>query len=136
VTTRTESTERRAVIAGHGGFADGMLSVIRQIVGPTGQLATVTNSGASSEEIERRLRVALEAVAATVIFTDLPAGSCTMAARRLQRADPGLTIVTGANAAAILEFLLAADDDDRVRAGAAAAAGRSALNVAAPPVVA
>jgi N-acetylgalactosamine PTS system EIIA component len=127
---------RRAVLAGHGSFAEGMLSVIRQIVGPTGQLATVTNSGATGEEIERRLRAAIDEVQATVIFTDLPAGSCTMAARRLQRGNPALTIVTGANAAAILEFLLSGDEDDRSRAQAAAASGRTALTVAAPPKVA
>jgi PTS system N-acetylgalactosamine-specific IIA component len=131
--TSAEGVERRAVLAGHGSFAEGMLSVVRQIIGPTGRIAVVTNTGATSDEIERRLKAAIDDVGATVIFTDLPAGSCTMAARRLQRTDPRLTIVMGANAAAILEFVMATDVDDRAVAGRAAESGRGALAVTATP---
>ena len=44
-----------------------------------------------------------------MIFTDLPAGSCTMAARRLLRERPAVVLVTGANLATLLDFVFHAD---------------------------
>ncbi len=124
---------RRAVVAGHAQFADGMLSAVRQIVGDAGTLVGVTNSGASGEEIERRLRDALADSGASVIFTDLPAGSCTMAARRLQRADPSLTVVVGANVPAILDFVMGEDAEAGALASRAVDRGRTALVLVQPP---
>jgi PTS system N-acetylgalactosamine-specific IIA component len=52
---------------------------------------------------------AATAIGAGVIFTDLPAGSCTIAARRLARANARLAVVTGTNLAMLLEFALKGD---------------------------
>jgi len=41
-----------------------------------------------------------------VVFTDLPAGSCTMAVRRLVRERPGLMLVTGVNLSLLLDFAM------------------------------
>ncbi len=97
-----------AVVAGHGRFADGMVSAVQQITGRGAAFATVSNSGLSPTELEDALRRHLDATGARVIFTDLPAGSCTMAARRLLRARPDVVLVTGANVAVLMEFLFAA----------------------------
>jgi PTS system N-acetylgalactosamine-specific IIA component len=73
-----------------------------------------------------------------VVFTDLPAGSCTLAARRLQRERPDLVLVTGANLATLLDFVFSAEeasDEDAAAHAATHAAekGRAALAVATRP---
>ena len=71
---------------------------------------------------------ALKQHGASVIFTDLPAGSCTLAARRIARLDSSISIVTGATVAMVLDFALgagAAEPDLR----RAAESGRAAIVV-------
>jgi PTS system N-acetylgalactosamine-specific IIA component len=63
-----------------------------------------------------------------VIFTDLPAGSCTMAARRLAKARGTITVVTGANLPMVLDFLLT-ERDGASGAARSAEKGRDAVLV-------
>jgi PTS system N-acetylgalactosamine-specific IIA component len=129
----------RAVLAGHGDFAAGMASAVAQISGRDDVFVTMTNRGRSADDIEQALREAVDAGGLRVVFTDLPAGSCTFAARRLQRERAELVLVTGANLATLLDFVFAvgADDSDPAAAAATAAAhavekGRAALTVVPP----
>ena len=94
----------RAIVAGHGSFAAGLVSAVEQITGRGNIFRTMSNSGLSLEDIQRLLAQALDDSGAQVIFTDLPAGSCTMAARRLLRSRPSVTLVTGVNLPALLDF--------------------------------
>jgi PTS system N-acetylgalactosamine-specific IIA component len=123
----------RAIVAGHGDFATGILSAVAQISGQERLFVPLSNRGMSAADVERALREQIEAHDARVIFTDLPAGSCTMAARRIQRERPDLLLVTGANVATLLEYAFAAHtaEEDDVRR--AVERGRSALAVAARP---
>ena len=68
----------KAIVAGHGTFAEGMLSAIEQITGRTDLFIGVTNRDLSAAGVEELLRDRLATSGANVIFTDLPAGSCTM----------------------------------------------------------
>ena len=136
----TSNPGPRAVLAGHGDFAAGLASAVAQISGREDVFALVTNRGRSGDEIERALREALDALAANVVFTDLPAGSCTIAARRLQRERPGLVLVTGANLATLLDFVFAVGDEGEEASAAAARTaahavdkGRASLTVVSPP---
>jgi N-acetylgalactosamine PTS system EIIA component len=136
----TSNPGPRAVLAGHGDFAAGLASAVAQISGRDDVFALVTNRGRSGDEIERALREALDTLDAHVVFTDLPAGSCTFAARRLQRERPGLVLVTGANLATLLDFVFAVGDEGE-DAGATAARsaahavdkGRASLTIVSPP---
>jgi mannose/fructose-specific phosphotransferase system component IIA len=69
----------RALVAGHGDFATGVVSAVDQITGRGGVLIPLTNRGLGADEIVRTLRDAVIAASAQVIFTDLPAGSWTIA---------------------------------------------------------
>jgi PTS system N-acetylgalactosamine-specific IIA component len=122
----------RAIVAGHGDFAAGMISALVQITGRDDAFVGLSNRDLSAQDVERAMRdVASREV--EVIFTDLPAGSCTMAARRLQRERPELTVVTGVNLATLLDFVF----HDSVAASEAAAhaaeKGRAALVVSGVP---
>lgn len=122
--------ERRAVIAGHGNFSEGLVSAVQQIAGKGDTFVAVSNAGLSGADIESVIVAALDESGASVLFTDLPAGSCTMSARRLQRSRPGLVVVTGVNLATALEFAFRSPDETASEAASAAAEkGRATLMV-------
>ena len=121
------SSDARAVVAGHGGFAEGLISAVDQITGRGAFFVAVSNRDLGAAEIEQALRDHI-AAGVRVLFTDLPAGSVTIAARRVLRDHPDVTLVTGTSVAVLLDFAFAADV---VEAAAAHAAekGRQALAI-------
>ncbi|HYV97924.1 MAG TPA: hypothetical protein VE967_10750 [Gemmatimonadaceae bacterium] len=100
------ATGVRAIVAAHGSLAQGLVSAVDTITGRAGALLAVSNTGLSAAGVEQALLNALEATGVGVVFTDLPAGSCTLAARRLQRARPALSVVIGVNLPMLLELVL------------------------------
>ena len=70
----------RALVAGHGDFAAGIVSAVHQITGRGEAFVVLSNRDMSAADVERVMRDQVDAGAIDVIFTDLPAGSCTMAA--------------------------------------------------------
>ncbi len=98
-----------AVVAGHARFAEGMLSAVDQITGRGNAFVPVSNTGLGPADLEALIASTLDRTGARVVFTDLPAGSCTMAARRVQRSRPDVVLVTGANVAVLMEFLFSAE---------------------------
>ena len=96
----------RALVAGHGTFAAGIISAVDQIAGVGAQLVPLTNAELGAGDLRALIADALDRTGARVVFTDLPAGSCTMAVRRLLRERPGLVLVTGVNLPLLLDFAL------------------------------
>jgi PTS system N-acetylgalactosamine-specific IIA component len=96
----------RAVVAGHGTVAAALVDAVGRIAGRAGAFRAVSNQGLSAGSLEAVLRQALAEHGASVIFTDLPAGSCTLAARRIARTDPAVAVVTGASVGMLLDFAL------------------------------
>ena len=122
-----------ALVAGHGDFASGLVSAAEEITGQVGFFATMSNRDMGADEIERQMRELASARGVRVIFTDLPAGSCTIAARRLVRDRADMTLVTGANLAALLHFMShGAGTTYEAAAGAAERAKSSVLVVGSP----
>lgn len=119
----------RALVAGHGDFAAGIVSAVGQITGRGDAFAMLSNRDMSAADVERTMREQVDAGAIEVIFTDLPAGSCTMAARRLQRERPAVVLVTGTNLATLLDFVFHTDVPAVEAARHAVDKGRSALAV-------
>ena len=119
----------KAIVAGHGTFAEGLLSAVEQITGRSDLFIGVSNRDLSAQGVERLMRDRLGETGATVIFTDLPAGSCTMAARRIQRELPTTAVVTGVNLATLLDFAFHAENGDAEAVEHAADKGRASLVV-------
>ena len=117
----------RAIVAGHGDFPDGLVNAVEQISGRGGAFVAVSNKGLSGEDIESRLTEAAANGGISVIFTDLPGGSATLAVRRMMRANPDIVLVTGANLATLLEFVFQSETDPKTAAQCAAEKGRAAL---------
>lgn len=118
-----------ALVAAHADLAAGLRSAVEQITGRGALLDVLSNRDLSGAEIEAAIRARLAAASAYVVFTDLPAGSCALAARRVQRDRPELTVVTGTNLSTLLDFVCAAagacDGDLLTAEGARAVAERA-----------
>jgi PTS system N-acetylgalactosamine-specific IIA component len=119
----------RAIVAGHGSFASGIISAVEQITGKGASFLAMSNTGLCLDDIQETLARALDHTGANVIFTDLPAGSCTMAVRRMIRARPGVLLVTGINLSTLLDFAMQDASDPVVAVNAALERGRVSMAV-------
>jgi PTS system N-acetylgalactosamine-specific IIA component len=117
----------RAIVAGHGDFAVGMVSAVEQITGRGAQLIPVSVQGLSVEDIERLLRTRMQDANVRVIFTDLQAGSCTMASRRILRGMDDAVLIAGTNLPTLLDFVFADARTPPDAARHAAERGRAAI---------
>ena len=123
----------RAIVAGHADFASGLVSAVAQITGRGDLFEPVSNRDLGAEEIERHLRDRVEATGALVIFTDLPSGSATMAARRVLAGRADLALVTGANLAALLDFAFHPEATPQEAARRAVEKGRASIAAVGAP---
>ena len=122
-----------AIVAAHGELAAGLVSAVAQITGRGDLLLALSNRDLGPAEIEGALRTATAAAPVRVIFTDLPAGSCTVAARRLLRERPELSLVTGVNLPALVDFVFNVGVHGPEAAAHAVEKGRAALLVLGAP---
>src|SRR3954468_9399503 len=96
----------RGIVLAHGTLAEGFVDAVRQITGPDADvLVAVSNRGLSPEALATELRSHI-AAGPTILFTDLPSGSCGFAARRLCPEHPGLAVVSAINLPLLLEFIM------------------------------
>jgi PTS system N-acetylgalactosamine-specific IIA component len=122
-------TAVRGIVAGHGTFASGIISAVEQITGRGAQFLAISNTGLCLDDIQGALAQALDTTGARVIFTDLPAGSCTMAVRRMIRERPGVLLVTGVNLSLLLDFAMQDHDDPAQAMQTALDRGRASMVV-------
>jgi N-acetylgalactosamine PTS system EIIA component len=123
------SAPKLALVAGHADFAAGLVSAVETITGHADRLVPIQVRGLCGDDIQALLRERLKETGALVIFTDLHAGSCTMAARRVLREVPGAVLVAGANLPMLLDFVLSPEPDPVAAAIASAERGRAAVSV-------
>jgi mannose/fructose-specific phosphotransferase system component IIA len=119
----------RAIVAAHGDLASGLVSAVERITGRGEALAAMTNVGLGADEMEQRLRDRIEREGIRAIFTDLPSGSWTMAARRAMRGREDVVLVTGVNLAGLLEFVMRDDVDPATGARGSVERARGAISV-------
>ena len=117
----------RALIAAHGTLAAGLVSAVQQITGRGAVFLAMSNTSLSLGDIQDSLARALDETGARVIFTDLPAGSCSMAVRKLMRVRTDITLVTGANLPLLLDFVMQDDVDAVTAAHTALERGRASM---------
>jgi PTS system N-acetylgalactosamine-specific IIA component len=97
----------RAIVAGHGDFAAGLVSAVQQITGRGDLFRAVSARDLSAADLDQLLRRTIDETGVQVVFTDLQAGSCTMASRRVLRDRPDVLLVAGANLPMLLDFAFA-----------------------------
>ena len=123
----SDTSQVRALVAGHADFAAGLISAVEAVTGRGELLEPIVVKGLCGEDIQLLLSERLRATGAVVIFTDLQAGSCTMAARRLLREQPQVLLVSGANLPMLLDFVMSSAADTHVAARTAVERARSAI---------
>jgi len=94
----------RGVVVAHGALAEALVREAERISGQAGTLVPVSNQDGSREEIERRIAVAV-AGEPSVVFVDMPCGSCFFAAMHQAKETPGVRVVTGVNLPMLLDFI-------------------------------
>jgi N-acetylgalactosamine PTS system EIIA component len=124
----------RAIVAGHGEFAAGLVSAVQQITGRGDVFRAISARDLSGADLEALLRNTIEETGARVVFTDLQAGSCTMAARRVLRDRQDVLFIAGANLPMLLDFALSPEPQAVDAARHAIERGRAAIvPIAGPP---
>ena len=128
-TSRTSGGTRapRAIVAGHGDFAAGLVSAVQQITGRGQVFRAISARDLSGAALDDLLRSTLDETHVDVVFTDLQAGSCSMATRRVLRDRPDVLLVAGANLPMLLDFVMAEDMPAIQAARHALERGRAAI---------
>lgn len=102
----SEVAPARGIVLSHGALAEGLLDAVERIAGGQGDaLVALSNCGLSPEMLAAAVRERAGA-GPTVLFTDLPGGSCGLTARRLCQERCGLLVVSGVNLPVLLEFVM------------------------------
>jgi PTS system N-acetylgalactosamine-specific IIA component len=97
--------ELRGVVVAHGEMARGLVNAVSRITGiEAGILHPVSNQGRSPDQLQEKILEHL-GTGSAVVFTDLGAGSCTLAARLSCRDRRRVALVTGVNLPMLLEFV-------------------------------
>ena len=96
-----------ALLVTHGALGEELERTVDAILGRQPEVVTLSNSGYSADglrgAIEERIRL-LPAGQPVVLFTDLAAGSCGIAIRRIDVSDRAVRRLTGVNLPMLLEF--------------------------------
>jgi PTS system N-acetylgalactosamine-specific IIA component len=117
----------RAIVAGHGDFAAGLVSAVQQITGRGDVFRAISARDLSGADLDVLIQRTLAETNVKVVFTDLQAGSCSMATRRLLRDRPDVLLVAGANLPMLLDFVFAEDIPAIEAARHALERGRAAM---------
>lgn len=123
------SVTAKAIVIGHGDFAAGMQTAVDKITGQGAALLALSVQDRSLVQIEAWIREHLASSGAQVVFTDLQAGSATMAARKALRDMPAIVLVVGTNLPMLLDFVLSNAPSAADAARHAAERGRAAIVV-------
>ena len=95
----------KGVILAHGKMAEGLLDAVARISGMTeGTLIAVSNQGKSPEALNQEITDLLDE-GPTIVFTDLPSGSCAVTARICSRERGEGAVVFGVNLPVLLDFV-------------------------------
>lgn len=94
----------RGVVVAHGGLGQALVDEAERISGQRGVLVAVTNEHGDKAEIEHRVADAI-AGQPSVIFVDMPCGSCFFAAMHEARGHQDVRVVTGVNLPMLVDFL-------------------------------
>lgn len=93
------------VVVAHGPMARAMVDAVRRIAGDSADaLHPMSNDGKGPADLKRELDAVLGDGPA-VIFVDLQAGSCSMAAMMCCREATRRVVVTGVNLPMLLDFV-------------------------------
>ena len=98
------TTLLQGVVVCHGELGRALVAAVEEISGVRGALVPVSNQGCDRGQLEERIVAAVDN-RPSVVFVDMPSGSCLFAAVRRLSGTPGTRLVTGVNLAMLLDFV-------------------------------
>jgi mannose/fructose-specific phosphotransferase system component IIA len=116
------------IVLAHVDVAAALVSAVQAIVGTDHGLAPVSNIGCDRAALSARLDAAI-AGRASLIFADMPGGSCAFSAASYARGHGRVRVVTGVNLAMLLDFAFHRDQSLEAAAARALETGRSSVTV-------
>jgi mannose/fructose-specific phosphotransferase system component IIA len=116
----------RAVIVTHAEMGEALLHAAKAIVGQVDGVTAISNDGCGTEALGERILAAVNRTP-TVVFVDLPGGSCFQAAARQMHGQENVAVVAGVNLAMLLDFLYHRDVSPAEAAARAVDAGSRAI---------
>jgi len=121
------SAPLRGIVVCHGELARGLVNSVEEISGIRAALVPVSNNGCDRTQLEERIVAAIGGEP-SVVFVDLPSGSCLFAAARRLTGAPGARVVTGVNLAMLLDFVFHRDVSPDQAAARAVETGAKAIS--------
>lgn len=124
-------SDLRGIVVSHAELAAALVTAVRAISGVDDVLVAVSNEGCDPQALVARIEAAIGGVP-SVLFVDLPGGSCLTGAVRLAHDRTDVAVVTGVNLAMLLDFVFHRDTSPAEAARRAVDAGGRAIRT---PVV-
>jgi mannose/fructose-specific phosphotransferase system component IIA len=122
-------SERLAgIVLAHSALAEAFVAAVDAIAGVEHGLVPVSNEGCDRQAITERLDAAI-AGRPSIVFADMPGGSCAFSAAAYARAHDHVRVVTGVNLAMLLDFVFHRDLTPEAAAQRAADTGKSGVRL-------
>lgn len=120
------SEQVQGVVVSHGDLAAGLVGAVADITGNDAALRAISNKECSATTLQQKIA---EAVGSrpSVIFVDLPNGSCLQAAALQMRKLPNISVVCGVNLAMLVDFVYHREATPREAAARAVEKGLSSV---------
>ena len=114
------------IVLAHAEVANAFVAAVQSIAGDQHGLLPVSNTGCDRAALTARLDGAIGG-RPTVVFADMPGGSCAFSAASYAREHANVAVVTGVNLAMLLDFAFHRDLAPAAAAARAAQTGRGAI---------
>ena len=114
------------IVLAHEAVAQALVQAVQAIAGSEHGLVPVSNSGCDRTMLTQRLDEAI-AGRASVVFADMPGGSCAFSAAAYARGKAEVRVVTGVNLAMLLDFAFHRDQEPAAAAQRAVDTGKGSI---------